>query len=30
MQIEEAKFMLEKKIPEEAELYNAKPEWTKR
>lgn len=25
--IEEAKLMLEKKIPEEAELYKAKPEW---
>lgn len=29
IQIEEAKNMLEKKIPEEAELYNAKPEWVK-
>ncbi len=29
MQIEEAKNRLEKKIPEEAELYRAKPEWTK-
>ena len=28
-QIEEAKVMLEKKIPEEAELYKAKPEWVK-
>jgi hypothetical protein len=27
--IEEAKVMLEKKIPEEAELYKAKPEWIK-
>jgi hypothetical protein len=26
-QIEEARGMLEKKIPEEAELYKAKPEW---
>lgn len=25
--IEEAKMILEKKIPEEAELYKAKPEW---
>jgi len=25
--IEEAKVMLEKKIPEEAQLYKAKPEW---
>ncbi len=29
IQIEEAKDMLEKKIPEEAELYKAKPEWLK-
>jgi hypothetical protein len=29
IQIEEAKDMLEKKIPEEAELYKAKPEWVK-
>ena len=29
MQIEEARGMLEKKIPEEAELYKAKPEWVK-
>lgn len=29
VQIEEAKTMLEKKIPEEAELYKAKPEWIK-
>ena len=29
VQIEEAKEMLEKKIPEEAELYKAKPEWVK-
>jgi hypothetical protein len=28
-QIEEAKDMVEKKIPEEAELYKAKPEWVK-
>ncbi len=28
-QIEEAKNMIEKKIPEEAELYKAKPEWTR-
>ncbi|OGP76597.1 MAG: hypothetical protein A2V86_02070 [Deltaproteobacteria bacterium RBG_16_49_23] len=28
-QIEEAKVTLEKKIPEEAELYKAKPEWIK-
>jgi hypothetical protein len=27
--IEEAKLALEKKIPEEAELYKAKPEWIK-
>ena len=27
IQIEEAKEMLEKKIPEEADLYKAKPEW---
>ena len=29
IQIEEAKEMLEKKIPEEADLYKAKPEWIK-
>jgi hypothetical protein len=29
IQIEEAKDMLEKKIPEEAELYKARPEWVK-
>jgi len=29
IQIEEAKDMLEKKIPEEVELYKAKPEWVK-
>jgi hypothetical protein len=29
-QIEEARNMLEKKIPEEAELYKAKPDWVKR
>ncbi len=29
VQIEEAKEMLEKKIPEEAELYKAKSEWLK-
>jgi len=29
IQIEEAKEMLEKKIPEEAELNKAKPEWVK-
>ncbi len=29
IQIEEAKEMLEKKIPEEADLYKAKPEWVK-
>jgi predicted nucleic acid-binding Zn-ribbon protein len=29
-QIEEAKQMLEKKIPEEAELFKAKPEWIRR
>jgi ribosomal protein S20 len=29
IQIEEAKEMLEKKIPEEAELYKAKAEWIK-
>jgi SMC interacting uncharacterized protein involved in chromosome segregation len=29
IQIEDAKSMLEKKIPEEAELYKAKPEWIK-
>ncbi len=28
-QIQEARGMLEKKIPEEAELYKAKPEWVK-
>ena len=28
-QIEEARSMLEKKIPQEAELYKAKPEWVK-
>ncbi len=28
-QIEEAKTMLEKKLPEEAELYKARPEWVK-
>jgi Tfp pilus assembly protein PilO len=28
-QIEEARGILEKKIPEEAELYKAKPEWIK-
>jgi hypothetical protein len=28
-QIEEAKVTLEKKIPEEAELYKAKPDWIK-
>ena len=28
-QIEEARGMIEKKIPEEAELYRAKPEWIK-
>jgi hypothetical protein len=28
-QIEEARSMLEKKIPEEAELFKAKPEWVK-
>jgi hypothetical protein len=28
-QIEEAKYMLEKKIPEEAETFKAKPEWIK-
>jgi len=28
-QIEESRGMLEKKIPEEAELYKAKPEWVK-
>ena len=27
IQIEEAKNMLDKKLPEEAELYKAKPEW---
>jgi hypothetical protein len=29
VQIEEAKGMLEKKIPEEADLYKARPEWVK-
>ncbi len=29
IKIEEAKEMLEKKIPEEANLYKAKPEWVK-
>jgi chromosome segregation ATPase len=29
IKIEEAKNMLEKKIPEEVELYQAKPEWVK-
>ncbi len=29
IRIEEAKEMLEKKIPEEADLYKAKPEWLK-
>lgn len=29
IQIEEAKEMLEKRIPEEADLYKAKPEWIK-
>lgn len=29
IEIEEAKNMIEKKIPEEAELYKAKPEWVK-
>jgi nucleoid-associated protein YgaU len=29
IQIEDAKNMLEKKIPEDAELYKAKPEWIK-
>jgi hypothetical protein len=28
-QIEDAKYMLEKKIPEEAEIFKAKPEWIK-
>ncbi len=28
-QIDEARNMLEKKIPEEAELYKAKPEWVR-
>jgi len=28
-QVEEAKLMLDKKIPEEAQLYRAKPEWVK-
>jgi hypothetical protein len=27
--VNEARFMLEKKIPEEAELFKAKPEWLK-
>ncbi len=29
VQIDEARNMLEKRIPEEAELYKAKPEWVK-
>jgi chromosome segregation ATPase len=29
-QIEEAKYMLEKKIPEEAEIFKAKKEWIKK
>ena len=29
VQIAEVKEMLEKKIPEEASLYKAKPEWVK-
>ena len=29
VQIEEARVMLEKRIPEEGELYGAKPEWIK-
>ena len=29
IQIEEAKEILEKKIPEEADLYKAKPEWVR-
>jgi hypothetical protein len=29
IKIEEAKNMIDKKIPEEAELYKAKPEWVK-
>jgi hypothetical protein len=29
IRIEEAKDMIEKKIPEEAEIYKAKPEWIK-
>lgn len=29
IQIDEAKNMLDKKIPDEAELYKAKPEWLK-
>jgi chromosome segregation ATPase len=29
IQIEEARNMIEKKIPEEAELFKAKPEWVK-
>ncbi len=28
-QVEEAKEMLERKIPDEAEIYKAKPEWVK-
>jgi hypothetical protein len=28
--IDEARDMIEKKIPEEAEIYKAKPEWIKR
>ena len=29
IQIDEAKNMLDKKIPEEADLYKAKPDWVK-
>ncbi len=29
LQVEEAKEMIERKIPEEAEIYKAKPEWIK-
>ncbi len=29
IQVEQAKEMLEKKIPEEADIYKAKPEWVK-
>ena len=29
VEMEDVKYMLEKKIPEEAELYKAKPEWIK-